>query len=174
MGEEQKKTPIESLTGNIVWFALGMIVVGVTGTIGFLKWLGNEVNERVGDQLRDPETIVGIAENPSFLKPLATFLAENHADDLRGPTGKAGTASVPNDRNVVLNLARGRVCVLADTTSKDCPDSWTNVGSAIFFVQETAESHCPFTHVEENVPSPSGGPVAGSWCKATLCCDYSG
>jgi len=70
MSDDKRKTPPDRLKGSIVWFALGMIVVGVTGTIVFLAWLKSEVEDRVGDELRKPETIESVTSNPTFMAPL--------------------------------------------------------------------------------------------------------
>lgn len=95
MAESKHGNPGDQLKGSVVWFALGMIVVGVTGTIGFVSWLRGEVKDRVGIELQRPDTIANVAQDPKFIAPLAGFLAKNHAEDLRGLKGEPGKSGAP-------------------------------------------------------------------------------
>ncbi len=90
---KEEPGPQKRLEKNIVWFALGMIVVGVLGTVGFIAWLRGEVVGQVREALREPSTVETIARQPEFLKPLAAVIVDDHKNDL--PKGDSGTDGQP-------------------------------------------------------------------------------
>lgn len=85
---KEEPTPQKRLEKNMVWFALGMIVVGVLGTIGFIAWLRGEVVGEVKKALTDQSTVEAIARQPEFLKPLAEVIVGEHKNEL--PSGTDG------------------------------------------------------------------------------------
>ena len=91
--ETAETPPRKRLERDILWFAVGMIVVGVLGTVAFIGFLRGEVESQVRIALSNEKTIRSITSQPDFLSPLAATLVRDFKDAL--PQGEPGTAGQP-------------------------------------------------------------------------------
>ena len=94
--------PDNWLKERVTWFALGMIVTGVAGTIGFLTWLRREVVEIV--QMKS--TLEIILKNEGFIEAVAAKVP-------RAPLARPNVAVYP--RSEKRGCDEGEVEAFCDT-----------------------------------------------------------
>jgi hypothetical protein len=99
--------PNSPILQNIVWFALGMIVTGVVGTVAFNTWLQAQIK----DQVQSADTVAFLVAQQGFQAAMANLIKPTNdritgiklvavpRDDLDvpfgcGQTNKAGAASM--------------------------------------------------------------------------------